>query len=196
MARIADMMTDPRDDFQKLKRVECRRILEKCDIKHDPRITQQDAVKLLQANKIDPRTSIEWENIYLTDPNGNQKVHSEPKRVEPNRPENYDELALAEVERKSLEAIERDKKDKEKVKSLESEVSDLKEMVARLLDERKMETVETPVKVVVHKETDPYKMKFMAQRKWLKENGVELNKGDNPKLLIKSVLEKGIENPA
>jgi hypothetical protein len=39
------------------------------------------------------------------------------------------------------------------------------------------------------KVTDPYKMKFMAQRKWLKEHGVELNKGDKAKPLIDEVLQ-------
>ena len=32
-------------------------------------------------------------------------------------------------------------------------------------------------------------MKFMAQRKWLKERGIELNKGDDAKALIQQALE-------
>jgi len=173
MTRISlgDMNVDPRNDFQKLSRSECRTLLKKAEIAFKPDIKQRDAVKLLQAHSINPRDGIEWEQVIIKGPDGNDKIKYEPKRTLPQRPEGYDELALAKVDELSAKAIENEKKDKEKVKSLENEVSDLKELVARLLEERKEPTTETTVSVVV--DTDYMKMHWKSFQKLAKEAGIE-----------------------
>jgi len=191
---IDDMYDDPRTPFQMLGRADCKKILTEKGINFDPGITQMDAVVLLQANQINPMEAMKWERISIQGPDGRMSEKLVPLRTDPVRPEGYDEKALAEVDRLSALAIERDKKDAEKVKSLESEVSDLKEMVERLLKERKVDLVESEVKVVICKETDPYKMKYMAQKKWLKDHGIHLKKGDDVKSLIAGVLEKENED--
>ena len=169
MTRISlgNMGVDPRSSYDKLSRSDIRKILKAKDIKFHPGIKKIDGVKLLQANGIDPMEAMEWEQVYFTGPDGNQKIKLEPKRTEPRRPEGYDELALAAVDRASSEAIE--KMETEKVQSLQTEVQDLKDLVNRLLDERKVDYVETEVKI---KKTDLNKVHWKTFQKIAKDNGL------------------------
>ena len=169
MTRISlgNIAIDPRSSYDKLSRSEVRKILKAKDIKFHPGIKKIDGIKLLQANGIDPMEAMEWEQVYFTGPDGNQKIKLEPKRTEPRRPEGYDELALAAVDRASAEAIE--KLETEKVLSLQTEVQDLKDLVNQLLDERKVDYVETEVKI---KKTDLNKVHWKTFQKIAKDNGL------------------------
>ena len=169
MTRISlgNIAIDPRSSYDKLSRSEVRKILKAKDIKFHPGIKKIDGIKLLQANGIDPMEAMEWEQVYFTGPDGNQKIKLEPKRTEPRRPEGYDELALAAVDRASAEAIE--KLETEKVQSLQTEVQDLKDLVNRLLDERKVDYVETEVKI---EKTDLNKIHWKKFQKLAKDNGL------------------------
>ena len=169
MTRISlgNMGIDPRSAYDKLSRSEVRKILNVKGIKFDPKIKKIDGVKLLQAHGIDPMEAIEWEQVNYTGADGNPKTKLEPKRTEPKRPEGHDELALAALDRASQKAIE--KLETEKVQSLQTEVQDLKDLVNRLLDERKVDYVETEVKI---QKTDLNKVHWKTFQKIAKDNGL------------------------
>ena len=169
MTRISlgNMGIDPRSAYDKLSRSEVRKILNVKGIKFDPKIKKIDGVKLLQAHNIDPMEALEWEQVTYTGADGNQKIKYEPKRTEPRRPEGYDELALAALDKASEEAMA--KMETEKVKSLQDEVDDLKDLVSRLLDERKVDYVESDISI---SKPDLNTMQWKKFQKLAKDNGL------------------------
>ena len=184
---LANMQIDPRSNYDKLSRSDVRKILSAKGIKYDPRIKKVDGIKIMQANGIDPMEAIEWEQVHIQDANGNVKIKMEPKRTPPERPDGYDEKALAKVEQLSAQAIKKENDQKEKVKSLESEVSDLKDLVKQLLAEREESNLkEAIVEEVKVKEVDPVKVHWKTFQKMAKEAGLEWK----PKEPREPIIEK------
>ena len=184
---LANMQIDPRSNYDKLSRSDVRKILSVKGISFDPGIKKVDGIKILQANGIDPMEAIEWEQVQIQDANGNVKIKMEPKRTPPKRPDGYDEKALAKVEQLSAEAIKKENDQKEKVKSLESEVSELKDLVKQLLAEREETNLkEAVVEEVTVKEVDPAKVHWKTFQKMAKEAGLEWK----PKEPREPIIEK------
>jgi len=168
---LDDMYQDPRNDFQMLSRADCRKILTDKGINFDPHITQIDAVLLLQANQVNPRDAVSWEQITVKGPDGRTSVKSVPKRTDPVRPEGYDEKTMAEVDRLSALAIEEEKKQEKKVETLEDEISQLKALVTKLIEQKQEPMIVDEVSVVVA--VDYMKMHWKKFQKLAKEIGIE-----------------------
>ena len=169
---LANMQIDPRNNYDKLSRSDVRKILSAKGIQFDPGIKKVDGIKILQANGIDPMEAIEWEQVHIQDANGNVKIKMEPKRTPPKRPDGYDEKALAKVEQLSAEAIKKENDQKEKVKSLEAEVGDLKELLTKLLAEREESNLkEAKVTEVTVMDTNLRKIHWKKFQKMAKEIG-------------------------
>jgi len=188
MADLSDIAIDPRSPIDMLNRMECEKILSKAGISHDPHIKKIDAVKLIEANGLNIQDYIEFEPVNVRKADGGTFQKWVPKRVMPKRPENYDQLRDAEMERRLESAAEQVKKEEmEAVKSLKAEVSEWKALVFKLAEMQQSQLEKTAVvEEITHKrqETDPHKMKYMAFKKWCKERGYELKKGENREEVI------------
>ena len=194
MADLANIAIDPRSPVEMLNRIECQRVLSKAGINHDPHIKKIDAIKLIEANNLNVQDYIEFEPVNITKADGGTSQKWVPKRIMPKRPENYDQLRDAEMERRLESAAEQVKKEEmEAVKSLKAEVSELKSLVFKLAEMQQSQLEKTAevkeVTVSAPKEIDPHKMKYMAFKKWCKERGYELKKGEKREEVI-AYLEK------
>jgi len=65
-------------------------------------------------------------------------------------------------------------------------LADQVEMLTKALLEKESKPKKT-------KESDPRKMKYMAFKKWCKENGHDLQKGEDREELIVNLLQKVLE---
>lgn len=186
MSTEAIMVEDPRPLYQRMSRRELWRALDKSGIKYTAGITSQDAIKLLEANQINPNEAIEWEQVAIKDEKGNTIFQAHPKRVNPSYSE-ADLLKREEVMQKNLEeAAAREEEANKKTDSLEAQVKalakqneELMQAMSDLLGKKKPE-----------KETDPLKMKYMAFKKWCKEHGHDLQKGEDREELIAKLEAK------
>lgn len=175
---------DTSSDYDKLNRIQINKLLDHHGIQHPPFCKKTVGIKLLEANDINPRDGIEWEVIYVNNEQGQPVPKEIPKVTEPKRPDNWAEMKAQQLDEAiSKKAIE--DKDNE-INNLKSQLADLTNLVKQMAEGK----VKKNVTRETTKETDPLKMKFMAQKKWLKEYGIELKKGDNAKELIQKVLDE------
>lgn len=94
-----------------------------------------------------------------------------PKRTVPVRSPDHDAKALAEVDRLSALAIEEEKKTEKKVETLEDEISQLKALVTKLIEQKQEPMIVDEVSVVVA--VDYMKMHWKKFQKLAKEIGIE-----------------------
>lgn len=178
---------DGRDEWQRMSRREIWRALTAAGVQFPAGCTSEDGIKLLQANQINPMEVMEWEQVPVKDAKGNTSLQNYPKRIEPKYSEEDIMRRDAEMERRledaavkaNKEAAEKALKAEEKANDLEGQVSQLAEQVAQLTQALLQQ--QKPKKP---KETDPSKMKYMAFKKWCKDRGHELQKGEDKEALI------------
>ena len=147
---------------------------------------------LLRANNADLRKGVEWHDITVRLEDGKTSTEPHPKRKPPaSMDPAYQEKRAAEFAKRTMvEAEEKKQKAEEKIQEIEelrSQVKALADQNEQLMDYVKRSLEKDNRKIAV-KETDPLKMKYLAKKKWLKEHGVALNKGDNANALIRKVL--------
>ena len=182
MSTEAIMVDDPRPLYDRMSRRELWRALKNAGINFTPGITSGDAIKLLEANQIHPSAAIEWEQVPIQNEKGETIYQAHPKRVQPSYSE-ADLLKREEVMQKNIEeAAAREEESNKKAKSLESQVKDLAKQNAELMEAMKELVGKKPAKK--EKETDPRKMKYMAFKKWCKDHGHDLQKGEDREELI------------
>jgi len=184
MSTEAIMFEDGRDEFQRMTRREIWRALKKSNIQFTAGITSEDGIKLLQANQVNPMNAIEWEQIPIEDEKGNVTYQAHPKRTTPSYSE-ADLLLREETMQKNLEeAAAREEESNKKADSLESQVKDLAKQNKELMEAMGELIGKKKEKKTVEKETDPLKMKYMAFKKWCKDHGHDLQKGEDRGELI------------
>lgn len=186
MSTEAIMFEDGRDQFQRMTRREIWRALKNSNITFPAGITSEDGIKLLQANQINPMEAIDWEQVPIKDEKGSVTYQSHPKRTEPKYSE-ADILKREEMMQKNLEeAAAREEETSKKADSLEAQVKAL----AKQNEELMTAMSELLGKKKPEKETDPRKMKYMAFKKWCKEHGHDLKKGEDRDELIAKLEAK------
>ena len=178
MAFVNTSGVDTSSDYDKLNRMQVNKLLDMHDIKHPHFCKKSEGIKLLEANKISPRDGIKWERIEVVGEDGRTRYKDVPEVTIPQRPENWDEQKAAQLEAATAHQVVKEKE--VEINDLKSQLADLTKLVKEMAEKPKKEP----------KETDPLNMKYMAQKKWLKEHGVELKKGDNAKELIQKVLDE------
>jgi hypothetical protein len=197
MTRISNLTAvDSRSDWGKISRRQYWRGLKALNIPYPAGATQPQMIGIAQAANLTPDQVANFVPVQVNTVDGNGKVVMVPEDHERKYDEQKEHRRAEEMERRIAAGVEKEETrisaEKQKMETekdaeisiLRSELDDMKKMMAQLLEQ--------PVKKITDpKETDPYKMKFMAQRKWLKEHGVELSKGGNAKELIAQVLEDG-----
>jgi len=188
MSTEAIMFEDGRNEYQRMTRREIWRALKNSNIQFTAGITSEDGIKLLQANQINPLQAIEWEKIPIEDEKGNVTYQSHPKRIMPSYSE-AELLKREETMQKNLEeAAAREEESSKKAESLEGQVKELAKQNAELMEAMKELIGKKPDKK--GKETDPRKMKYMSFKKWCKDHGHDLQKGeDREELIVKLEAE-------
>ena len=195
---------DERNAYQRMTRREVEVCLKNAGIKCRPRITWEDGVKLLQANQIDVMKAIPWETVEVVGADGRKQTQMYPSRPKPAYDEAYEEKRDLEISRRLEAKAEKASKVEPSgdIKELKEQMAKITQTISQLAEvvlNQREELQEVAVKAKREKkpkETDPFKMKYMAQKKWLKEHGVELNKGDDPKILIQEVMDRENEQNA
>jgi hypothetical protein len=189
MSRVAILSTDGRSEFQRMSRREIWRALKNANIPHKAGCTSEDGIKLLQANQVNPMEVIEWEQVQVQDEKGNTTIQNHPKRVQPQHSEHELLKREEEMQKRLDEATENEKASNEKANVLETQMKALADQV-EMLTKALLEKESKPKKT---KESDPHKMKYMAFKKWCKDRGHELQKGENKEDII-AKLEATDEN--
>ena len=189
---------DGRNQWQRMSRREIWRALDKANIPYPTGCTSEDGIKLLQANQINPMEAIEWEQIQVKDEKGNISIEHYPKRKEPQYSEADIMKRDAEMEQRLQDAAA--KANEEAIKKASKRTNDLEGKVDQLADQVAALTqalLQQQEKKNKPKETDPHKMKYMAFKKWCKDRGHELQKGeDRDELIAKLEAKKDGQDPS
>ncbi len=206
MTRISNLTSvDSRSDWGKISRRQYWKGAKALNISFPDGASQPKMIEICQAAGVTPDQLAKFIPVRVGTPDGSGKVVMVPEDHERKYDERKELHRAEEMERRIASGIkleeERISADKLKMESeknaeisaLRTEIDEMKKMIAQLLDNAALTS--HPAIIIKsseepkQKETDPYAMKFMAQRKWLKEHGVDLPKGGNAKELIKQVLE-------
>lgn len=187
-------LNDPRNDFQLMTRYEVWAALEKSDIKYPNACSHEDGVKLLQANQVNPRQVMDWEPVEVQDESKNIKIQHYPSRQVSTMTPEQEEARDHKMAQLLEEAVKKEEGSKNEIGDLKEQVAALTKALERLSESelkanKEAQTSAVELKEEKQKTTDPYSMRYMAQKKWLKEHGVILNKGDDIKALITKALE-------
>ncbi len=191
MSQISQLTSsDPRSAWDKVSRRQCWAGARKLGLEFRDSASHTDMVNLFVNKGIQPEQVVNFVPVSVPTENGQEKTVMYPEEHERKFDEHKEHRRMEEFERRIQEGVEKEEKRlsaekdqmaKEKdseISGLKDEVSELKVMLEKLLEAQKPKP----------KETDPLKMKYMAQKKWLKDRGVELNKGDDADHLVKVAL--------
>jgi hypothetical protein len=197
MTQVSSLLTEnPMDAYQRVSRRDMMNGLHKLGVKCPAGAKHSEMVTICQAQGIQPQELVKFVPVVQKTPTGD-KIEMYPEAKERVYDEQKELRRNEEFERRIQEGIDKEKAEKEatakkqesEIQSLKSDMDELKGMFKQLVDVVQEKKVSREIKP---KETDPLKMKWMSQRKWLKDRGIELNKGDDAKKLIAEQLAKEV----
>ena len=180
---------DPRSKWEKISRRQMRKGLKNLGINFSVEYTHDQLVDVAMNAQLTPEQVAKFVTVRFNTPQG-EVTQSFPEEKQPTRTEQEEHRRMEIFEQRIEAAAEKVREEEarkaaEAAKKAQSEVQELKEQIAELTKLLTSGQVSRETK----KETDPHKMKFMAFKKWCKDKGYDLKKGEKREEVI-AYLEK------
>ena len=186
------MATDPRSPFQKLRRVECARLLEKHNVNFDRHLGKEALIKLLEGHNISPY-EIEWTTVVRKDEQGNPIVQKHVKRkLHQSASQDVNSTGIL-AKKLEEQAKEQNEALTEENESLKDQVEELRAQIDRLIEMQSREEVQVKPEV---KPKEPQEMKLQELRAHAKKIGIKCPPGMKKAEILEAVINHGQDIPA
>lgn len=161
--------------------------MRKLNIPFKPEDSHEKLVEILLDRDVKPNEIIDFVAVNVKTPDGDKQVVVPDQKDRKERSDLEITRRAEEFERRIEAATEKARIEEEAKlrKAHDSEVSDLRKQIKDLTEMVKTLAQDRPKE----KETDPAKMKYMAFKKWCKDRGHDLQKGEDKAELIKRLSD-------